>query len=472
MITVSTVYLNGCNYQFGYDLLSQNTAGNYSVVRFYGVLNVTNNYVAWTRGSAQVWNSTANLNSRYNNGSYTVVSGTETLYHDSNGYYSATVTGSLNTTFTSGNGSGTMTLPRILRYPVISSATDFNDEENPTMYFTSYNTFPIRTKIEAGGNTQLITRDLNANATSCTFTLTDEERTKLRKLSPNSNSLSVRFTVCAMDGSKELSASYVDKTMTIVNANPTFKDFTYKDTNSTITELTGNDQILVKGLSTLQVDISSTNKMVANKNATAKNYLTTISNKNISTSYSDTDLSVYVGTIDTSGTQTLNVRAYDSRNNSTLVSKDITIYDYAEPVINATATRLNNWEKETTLEVSGSFSDLVIDKVAKNTIKYIQYRYKETNGIWNNWTNMVFTINGSDFTCTDIILSLDNTKSFVFEIKVVDNISAITQSTNVSVGEAIFFISTNQKKCYINGSEVVTVETISDMIKNGEETSY
>ena len=74
---VGQVNLNGCNYQVGYDLLSQNVAGNYSTVRLYGILNVTNNYVAWTRGTASVGTNTpstsAGLATRFNRGSYTVV---------------------------------------------------------------------------------------------------------------------------------------------------------------------------------------------------------------------------------------------------------------------------------------------------------------------------------------------------------------------------------------------------------------
>ena len=57
--------------------------------------------------------------------------------------------------------------------------------------------------------------------------------------------------------------------MTIVNGNPTFSTYTYKDTNSKVTNLLGSDQLLVKGLSNLQITILATNKMITKKKATA-----------------------------------------------------------------------------------------------------------------------------------------------------------------------------------------------------------
>lgn len=214
---VGTTYLNGCNYQVGYDLLSQSQSGNYSVVRFYGILNVTNNYISWSRGTAQVWNNSVGIGTYYSKGSYTLVSQDVTLYHDNNGNYSATLTGSLNTTFVSGSANGGFSLPHINRYPVISSASNFTDEENPIIRFSSYGTYSLRAKIEVGGNTQLITRDLaSKSATSYTFELTDKERDALISLAGAKDTLSVRFTICAMSGNTELSASYLDRTMTVV----------------------------------------------------------------------------------------------------------------------------------------------------------------------------------------------------------------------------------------------------------------
>jgi hypothetical protein len=235
---------------------------------------------------------------------------------------------------------------------------------------------------------------------------------------------------------------------------PTFSNFTYKDTNTAVTGVTGNNQVLVKGLSTLQVTIPSANKMVAKNSATAKNYVISIDNLTDTKNYATTDVTSNLGVISSSGTKRLNVKAYDSRNLYTLAYKDITVYDYAKPVINASITRLNNFEAETTIKVNGTYTRLNIGGTDKNTITSIQYRYRETGGTWSDYVTLTTTLTSGKFTCNDVVLSLDNTKSFEFEIKATDKLSYNTGKVKVDVGQAIFFISTNNKACYINGEVI------------------
>lgn len=396
----------------------------------------------------------------------TIVDRTVTITHNDDGQRSVGASYSCPTGISVGtlSGSTSIKLTTIPRYSVISSAPNFNDEENPTITFSnpSGGYFSLKAKIEAGGNTQLITRTLSNNATSCTFDLTDSERNTLRGLITSSNSLNVRFTICCMNGSSELSSSYLDRVMTITNGNPTFSTFTYKDTNTTVTAITGNNQVLVKGLSTLQATISASNKMVANKKATAKNYIATIDDINKSADYSTSDITLDLGSVSTSGTKRLNIRAYDSRNNSTLVYKDIVVYDYDKPVINATLTRLNNFENQTTLKVSGTYSKLTINNTNKNVVSTIQYRYRETNGTWSSWKTLTSTISDGKFTCTDVILSLDNTKSFEFQIQAIDKLQTTTNELSVDIGQAIFMIGSNTNACYINGQEILTYEVVDE----------
>lgn len=458
------------NLKFNWWVNSQDVGGNYTDIGWNLVGNggsTTN----WYRSGnfkvvidgEQVYYSSTRIN-LYNG--TTVASGTKRIYHNNDGgrSFSAWVEAGIYTVAVNVSGSGSWDLPRIARYSNITGADNFNDEANPNMTFTnpSGGYFALRCKMEVGGNAQFIIRDIPANSTSYRFNLTEAERTKLRNATPNSNSLGVRFTVCCMSGNTELSASYLDRTMTIVNGNPSFSNFTYKDTNSKVVAVTGNNQALVKGLSSLQAVISSANKMVAKKQATAKNYVSTIDNANISSNYTTEDLTVNIGAIKSIGTQRLSIRAYDSRNNSALAYKDITVYDYDKPVINASATRLNNFENQTTLKVSGTYSKLVIDNVSKNIVKTLQYRYREAGGTWTSWKTLASTIQDGKFTCNDVILSLDNTKSFDFEIQAIDNLETTTLSLNLDIGQAIFFISSNKKACYINGQEILTYDIVTE----------
>ena len=249
---------------------------------------------------------------------------------------------------------------------------------------------------------------------------------------------------------------------------PTFTAFTYKDANTTVTNITGNNQILVKGLSKLAVEISSTNKMAVVNGATAKNYVASIDTLSASIDYSANAISKEIGVLNTTGTKRLNVTAYDSRGLSKTAYKDITIYDYAKPVVNVSAKRLNNFEDETTLTVSGSYSKLTIGGVDKNTLKSVQYRYREVGGTWGGWTDLTTTLNNGNFTCNDVLFTLDNTKEFQFEVKATDNFGDLTSQTakiTVDVGEVIFMVSTNKKTCYLKGEEIATRNNVRELVK-------
>ena len=97
----------------------------------------------------------------------------------------------------------------------------------------------------------------------------------------------------------------------------------------------------------------------------------------------------------------------------------------------------------------------------KNTITSVQYRYREKAGTWGSWTNLTTTLTTGKFTCNNVILSLDNSKSFEFEIQVTDKLQTNTKNAILDVGQAIFFISSNKKQCYINGINVMVNSTYS-----------
>lgn len=250
---------------------------------------------------------------------------------------------------------------------------------------------------------------------------------------------------------------------------PTFTAFAYKDTNTAVTEVTKNNQVLVKGLSNLSVEITEPNKMEAKNSADEKYYSVSIDTLSAKKNYSETEtVTIPVGVVSSVGTKRLNVRAYDSRGLNTLAPvKDITVYDYKKPTINASATRLNNFEAQTTLKVSGEYSRLTIGGADKNTIKSVQFRWREKGGTWSSYISLTATLSAGKFTCADVSLTFNNTKAFEIEVKVTDNFDSLTASTvplTVDIGQAIFFISSNKKTCYVNGVEVATKDFVGDAI--------
>lgn len=218
MNVVGTSYFDTwANYQVGYDIIETNALSGYHKLRLYGVLNVTGNNISWSSGTARVWDNTVGIGTWYGNGSYTLVTKDVYIYCDASGNFGATyIDGAISTSYKSGSCGGNAYLPHIDRFPVLNSGSNFTDKTNPVYNITAYNSYDLRVKIEAGGNTSLITRNLSSKGSQTyTLALTDEERKTLRRLSPNGKTLSVRETVCALQNGSEISWSYKDYTMTI-----------------------------------------------------------------------------------------------------------------------------------------------------------------------------------------------------------------------------------------------------------------
>ena len=225
--------------------------------------------------------------------------------------------------------------------------------------------------MEADGDDYLIVRDNLVNPNSpYTFELTEDERNKLRAKTPNSNKLTVRFTVATyMPGATTPgNHSYGDKTMSIVNANTVFtsSQLSYEDINSNTLAVTNNNQLIIRNQSQLRV---SFNAASAQKSASISKYQIIFNgNSQDKTSAGTYDL----GTIDSSSNLRLHVKAIDSRGNSWAVSKTVQILDWVLPIINSIAKRVNNYEDETKLK-----ADIDISKVKNlNALQSLQYRKK------------------------------------------------------------------------------------------------
>lgn len=228
---------------------------------------------------------------------------------------------------------------------------------------------------------------------------------------------------------------------------PTFSNYTFQDINSTTTAVTGNNQYFIKGLSQLRAVVSTANKMIAKNYATAKIYTAAIDGKSVNANYSsNANVNLDIGTLPTAGTRNLSVSATDSRGLITTVSKNVTVIDYAEPVINATATRQNNFEATTTLKIAGIYSLVKIGNANKNTIKTVRYHYKEsTASTYGNWVTLTPTLDTTNgkYSCPNQSISFTITKSYNIQIEVTDNLKTTTVTLSVSQGTPFIFISSS-----------------------------
>lgn len=411
---------------------------------------------AWIEVTTLSNTSAYNINT---NNYYNFVSGSNiVIAHKSDGNQririTFTVNGQLNSYYPNGTISQEFDLTYTPRQATLTGASNFNDEQNPVINYSNPAGNAV-TSLQAciswsGGAIEY--RDIPKTGTSYTFPFTIAEINSLYDASPNSSSMLVNFNLKTVIGNQTY-YSALQRTFTIVNANPFFTDFSYKDTNSKVTEITGNNQILIANKSSLLVSVSSSQKMLTLKSATGSHYSTEVDGANRIMNFSgDNTVSSDCGTLRNAGSKRINVRAFDSRNNSTLVYKDITVIPYSNPNIYITAERLNKFEESTTISCKGSYSKVNINGEDKNVISDIKYRIRETCGDWGDLTPMTFTIDNEkgEYTCEDVYVNLDNKKSFEIEVQVSDAFDTYNSKNVVGIGKPIFFISDNLRCVGVN----------------------
>lgn len=258
----------------------------------------------------------------------------------------------------------------------ITSAPNFNDENNVTIGYSNpfgNNVSSLQACISWTGGADIAYRDISKTGTSYTFAFTEDERNKFRQAA-TSNTLSVKFYV-RTDYNGETYYSTATRTLTIVNANPTFVDFRFVDADDATYNLTGDYKAIIKGESNPYVYIPVSNKAIPNKYATMDKYRIAIGSQTAEVPYSRTS---EVGTtLYNVSSDSVIVYAVDSRGNSTAKQLWASRYiDYFPPRITyVEAKRTDSVKEETTLYFSGVFWNGNFG-AKHNEIRGCHYKYR------------------------------------------------------------------------------------------------
>jgi len=291
----------------------------------------------------------------------------------------------------------------------VSYAIDFNSDANAYMEFTNSSGATVNLYLEVGNNT--IRRNGITGSGGYTFRLTEEERTLLYSLCPNSNKLIVRYVVATLVNGVATYWDFVDKTMTVVNSNPVFSNCEYRDNGTVSTQLTGDNQTIINGYNNLQVIISPANRAIAKNGAKMDKYRLVCGNKSVEAPYSETsDVILEIGYVDS---MTFMVYAIDSRKNSpNPVTKTFATWkDYFKPKITeGSAVRTEQVNSETRLTFSGKFwndcfGDVNNPEAVHNKITTCKYEYKKTTDseYIEGETDLILDISGDVFSASLLI---------------------------------------------------------------------
>lgn len=339
-------------------------------------------------------------------------------------------------------GSKSYTLTKINRYALINSATDFNDEGNPTITYSNpaggdlASGIMARLKwLNADGVTEETTDwsdQLSDEGGTYTFDL-DSYRNALRAACPDSNSLSVTVDLkSTMSGTEYHDTKVIQ--MSIVNAAPQAGAVTFEDTNSVVSGVTGDDQIIVQGQSTLHIVTAASTAL---KGASISSYVINFGGVNYDIT-SDRYLDIIKPPY--SGTFVATVTTTDSRGNTATATATIVITPWTAPSADCTAERVNGFETNTVLTVDGTISAVTGSSME------ISERHRKVGGSWigpNPVTNN-----------TPATLSLDYADEWEIEVSVSDSFTTSTPTVYVlPVGKGIppAFVDVDMNSFGVNG---------------------
>ena len=411
---------------------SVNIPENYSKLNWEAGLIITNG-VEWYSNavkinSAKLNGTTLVSNKTYSNvkgtGTHALASGSINVPHNADGSktISASISGWLYNNGTTSN-SGSYELVSIPRQANITTAPNFNDEENPTITYSN----PAGNSVDSlqaciastdGKTIYVDYRDISKTGTSYQFPLTSAERVTLRKAA-TTNVKEVNFYVRTILGDNTY-YSALTKNLTIVNNTPTLNP-TVIDVGSASTVLTGDSNKVIKGYNNMQVSSGA----AVYKEATIKSQSVTCGGKT---------LNAGSGKINYVDSATFVFSVTDSRNNTATKTVTKTLINYV-PLTCTFDAKNPTADGEMTLTAKGNYFNGSFGAVTNTLV--VQYRIKQNTGSYGSWTNLPATKSGNTYSASIKLTGLDYQSTYTIQARAQDELQKI-QGLYVETGEKKF----------------------------------
>ena len=361
----------------------------------------------------------------------TIASGSVTIGHNSDGSKSVSCSASFGNSSTPiGDAycNGTFTLTTIPRQANITSAPNFNDEENPTITYNNSagnSVSSLQACISLTSAFDDITyRDIPKTGSSYTFELTEDERNLLRNACTTSNSRNVIFFVKTVIGGVTY-YSTLSKTLTIINASPSVS-LTAIDINETTKALTGDENKFIKYFSNASLKLTTYTEKQAIVSSTKITCEDGKSSSSTSVTFNNVESASFTGVV------------IDSRGNSNATVLNKTLIDYIKLTCNVIAYRPEPTTGEVNLKIDGNYFNNSFGKVV-NTLN-LQYRYKEsTSDTWSGYIPIEIVKSGDYYYWVGSIGNkFDYLKSYNFQINAYDKLMNLTIDRTVTQGIPVF----------------------------------
>lgn len=349
---------------------------------------------------------------------------------------------------------------------VLTSVNTVNADA-PTVYLNIsakvYNTSYTHTLAIKNNSTTILTiTGLSLSNGSNEIALTSAQRTALLNAMANIKSFTAIFTLTTYSGGTQIgtassTTAYVQTTAD--NSAPTFSGFTYSDINTSSSSVTGNNQILIQGISNLRVVALS----AAAKNGASISSYSVVAGERIVSSNSST---INVGAINTTGTVPVTVTVIDSRGYTVSATTNITVIPYSGIAItSASMRRVNEVENITQIDIRGSISPVTVSGTNKNAFQSMQYRYKLTSAdSYSSWYTISAAYTDTSFSYSNsAFISLNADYSYNVQIYVKDKLTSDIVTLTIPQGTPL--LTFRRKKVGINNRSPSAALDVNGTIK-------
>ena len=396
---------------------------------------------------SSVERANANQYSIGTNSSITIASGTTTISHNSDGSKNMSVAFSIDMakdSWTPGRISvsgKSMSLTTIPRASTVSCSTA-NIGSNATITINRASSSFTHTLSYTFGSLDdtIVTK---TNKTSVAWTIPTSFYAKI----PNSKSGTGTITCDTYNGNTKIGTKTCTFTAKVSESasKPTLSP-TVVDNNSTTIALTGDNTKFIKYCSNAAV----TTGAEARNSATLKSQKITCGSKSISSAS---------GTINKVESGSFKFSATDSRGYTTSQTVTKTLINYVKLTcsMNASAASTSGVAE---LKISGNYWDGNFG--ATNNTLTVQYRYKEQDGTYSNWTNSSASVDKSNntYNTTVTISGLNYLNSYTFQARAIDKLATVKTTEQTRKTVPVFDWGKNDFK--VNGDFRVTGATTLD----------
>lgn len=368
--------------------------------------------------------------SNYSKGTHTIASGTMWINHATDGtktFNISSFTGWLYSNYNYSSNGGSYSLVQIPRGASIATATDFTDQQNPSITYSN----PAGNAVSylmacislTGATDDIKYRSIEKTGTSYTFALTDAERNLLRN-NTTGTSRKVHFYVRTQIGSTFFHSS-IEKTFTIDSSvnKPSVGVVVSLNNGSLPSAFNG---LYIQGKSRVNVELS----VSAAPGAKIQSYSSKVDGKMYYNALKFTSDAIQgSGAVDVVGYAT------DSRGFSGSASKTINVIAYSKPLVipldgqNAilcyrsdASGNINGNSTSVRIKAKRSYYD-----VSGKNFCALQYRSKLSTESWNDsnhpWKDLISrTSTGNQFNDLLTGVTFDVMKSYTIQVRAIDDI--------------------------------------------------